>query len=105
MAAVYPINKGVNRSLEFGGIKAQYILYLAAGLVILLLAFAILYLAGCNAFLLLGTILPAGAGLFYVTAVLSKRYGEHGLNKKIAKQQLPGCVQTKSWKRFSLSGK
>lgn len=37
MATVYPINRGVNRSLEFKGIKAQYVIYLALGLVLLLL--------------------------------------------------------------------
>jgi hypothetical protein len=30
MSAVYQINKGVNRSLEFKGIKGSYILYLGA---------------------------------------------------------------------------
>jgi hypothetical protein len=105
MSAVYQINKGVNRALEFKGIKAQYIVFLAAGLVLLLLLFAILYLGGCNTYFLVGVILPAGAGLFYVTARLSKNYGEHGLVKKIAKQQLPKCVKSRTWKRFSLSGK
>jgi hypothetical protein len=105
MSVVYQLNKGVNRALEFKGIKAQYILFLAAGLVLLLLLFAILYLGGCNTYLLVGVILPAGAGLFYVLARMSKRYGEHGLLKKIAKQQLPGCVKSKTWRTFSLSGK
>jgi hypothetical protein len=105
MASVYQINKGVNRALEFKGIKAQYILFLAAGLVLLLMLFAILYLAGCNTYLLLGIILPAGAGLFYVVARMSKRYGEHGLVKKIAKQQLSRCVKSKTWKTFCLYGK
>jgi hypothetical protein len=105
MASVYQINKGVNRALEFKGIKAQYILFLAAGLVLLLLLFAILYLGGCNTYLLVGVILPAGAGLFYAGAQMSKRYGEHGLLKKIAKQQLPKCVKSKTWKTFCLYGK
>jgi hypothetical protein len=105
VSAVYSINKGVNRTLEFKGIKAQYILFLAAGLVLLLLLFAILYLGGCNTYLLIGIILPAGAGLFYVTAQMSKKYGEHGLVKKIAKKQLPGCVKSRTSKTFFLSGK
>ena len=105
MGAVYQINKGVNRALEFKGIKAQYILFLAAGLVLLLLLFAILYFGGCNTYFLEGVILPAGAGLFYVVTRCSKIYGEHGLTKKIAKQQLPRCVKSKTWRTFSLSGK
>lgn len=105
MSSIFIINKGVNRALEFKGIKAQYILFLAAGLVLLLLLFAILYLAGCDTYLLLGIILPAGAGLFYVVARMSKTYGEHGLLKKIAKQQLPRCVKSNTWKMFCLYGK
>ena len=105
MSAVYQINKGVNRSLEFKGIKGSYILYLGAGLVLLLLLFAILFTAGCNTYLLLGIILLAGALLFLSVTRLSKRFGEHGILKKFAKQQLPTCVSSKSWKTFSLSGK
>ncbi len=105
MSAVYPINKGVNRSLEFKGIKGSYILYLGAGLVLLFLLFAILFTAGCNTYALCAIILPAGALLFFSVIRLSKRYGEHGIFKKFAKHQLPQCVSSKSSKTFSLSGK
>jgi cell division protein FtsW (lipid II flippase) len=105
MSAVYLINKGVNRTLEFKGIKGSYILYLGTGLVLLFVLSAILFTAGLNNYLLLGIILPAGAILFLLVARLSKRYGEHGLLKKIAKQQLPQCVASKNSKTFFLSGK
>ena len=102
---VYEINKGVNRSIEFKGIRAQYIIYLGMGLVLLLLLFAILYIAGCNTYLCLGIILPAGAGLILGVSALSKRYGKHGLLKKVAKNNLPTCVKSKTSKLFFLSGK
>ena len=102
MSAVYQINKGVNRSLEFKGIRAQYIIYLASGLVLLLLMFAILYAIGCNTWLCLGIVLPAGAGLFLVVGRLSKRFGEHGLEKRFAKRLLPGCVKVKTRKVYYL---
>jgi hypothetical protein len=105
MSTVYQINKGVNRSLEFKGIRAQYIIYLGAGLVLLLLLFVILYVEGCNTYLCLGIILPAGAGLMLLVSRFSKRYGEHGLLKKIAKKRLPVCVKSKTSKLFFLSGK
>ncbi|MES2329661.1 MAG: DUF4133 domain-containing protein [Bacteroidota bacterium] len=105
MSSVYQINKGVNRSLEFKGIKGSYIAYLGAGLVLLLLLFVILFTAGCNTYLLLGIILAGGALLFLSVIRASKRYGEHGLLKKIAKQQLPQCVRSKNWKTFSLCGR
>ena len=41
--SIYQINKGINQSIEFKGLKAQYIWYLAGGLVILLIVFAVLY--------------------------------------------------------------
>jgi hypothetical protein len=105
MSAVYQINKAVNRPLEFKGVRGSFILYLGVGLVLLFLLAAILFTAGCNSYLILGIILPAGALLFLFGSRLSKRFGEHGLLKKLAKQQLPKCVASKTWKMFFLSGK
>jgi hypothetical protein len=42
----YQINKGVNRPIEFRGLKAQYIYYLGSGLALLLIAFSVIYIAG-----------------------------------------------------------
>ena len=44
--SVYNINKGINKSIEFKGLKAQYIWYMGCGLVALLILFAILYICG-----------------------------------------------------------
>ncbi len=62
--SVYSINKAINKPVEFKGLKAQYIWYLAGGLVLLLIFFAILYICGINAFICLGLIALLGAGLF-----------------------------------------
>jgi hypothetical protein len=101
MATVYEINKGINRSIEFKGIKAQYIIYLAAGLVLLLLIFAILYMIGISIYLCLGIVIPAGAGLFLAVKHYSNTYGEHGLIKKAAQRNLPSCIQSRSRKFFN----
>lgn len=54
--------------MEFKGIKAQYIIYLAIGLVALLLLFAILFIAGLNTYLCLCIVLPSGeAAIKYKT--------------------------------------
>ena len=45
-SSIYGINKGINKPIEFRGLKAQYIWYLAGGLVGLLVLFAILYISG-----------------------------------------------------------
>lgn len=96
MSAVYQINKGVNRPLEFKGIKGPYIMLLGAGLVLLFLMFAILFTAGCSTYLVSGIILPAGTLLFLLVARLSKRYGEHGLLKKLARKRLPRYLKSRS---------
>src|SRR3569833_1789424 len=78
----YPINKGINRPIEFKGLKAQYIGYLGGGLVIILVLFAILYLIGMAIYLCLLIIGGMGSLLFYKVLGLSHRYGQHGLIKK-----------------------
>ena len=98
---VYQINKGINRSIEFKGLKAQYIGYLAGGLVILLLLFAILYICGTPASVCILLILGLGGGLFYQVYQLSNRYGQYGLMKKAAKRYLPAYLKFKSRKLFT----
>ena len=100
MATVYEINKGINRSIEFKGIKAQYIIYLAIGLVSLLLLFALLYVTGINIYICLGVILPTGVVLFLVVQRMSNKYGEHGMMKKVASRSVPSVIKAYSRKMF-----
>lgn len=96
MATVYDINKGINRSIEFKGIKAQYLIYLALGLVGLLLLFAVLYVLKVNIYICVAFIVPATIVLVITVQYYSKKYGEHGLTKKIARRKLPTCIRTHS---------
>ena len=89
--SVYKINKGINKPIEFKGFKAQYIWYLATGLVSLLILFAILYIIGVNTYVCLAMILGLGAVLFMQVTKLSNKYGEHGMMKKIASQRCSRC--------------
>lgn len=100
MATVYDINKGINRSLEFKGIKAQYIMYLAAGMVVLLLLFAILFAIGINVYINLGLILLVGGGFVFSIQRMSRKYGEHGLVKIIAARKTPSTIPSRSRKVF-----
>jgi len=61
-SSVYKINKGINKPIEFKGLKAQYIAYLGAGLIVLLILFAILYIVGVNMFVCLAFIGALGVG-------------------------------------------
>ena len=98
--SVYKINKGINKPIEFKGLKAQYIAYLAGGLVVLLVLFAALYISGVNMFLCLGLILVLGTLLFVFVYHLSNKYGQYGLLKKAAKKGIPSHLISSSRKIF-----
>jgi hypothetical protein len=97
---VYTINKGINKSIEFRGLKAQYIWYLGGVVVVGMVVFAILYISGVSAYLCVPLVL--GLGTIGVLRVyrLSHRYGEFGLMKKRAQQSVPKVVRTQSRKLF-----
>lgn len=101
MSSVYHINKGINKSIEFKGLRAQYIAYLAAGLVLLLVSFAVLYISGVSLFIILPFIIGLGTGLFFTVSHLSHKYGEHGLMKYFAKRSLPRYLKFNSRKVFT----
>ena len=94
--SVYQINKGINKPIEFKGLKAQYIWYLGGGLVILMIIFAILYIAGSNIFICLIIIFSAGTALFMYVYKMSRTYGQYGLMKKIAKKAVPKVIKSYS---------
>ena len=98
--SVYSINKGINKSIEFRGLKAQYIWYFGAGVIGLLILFAILYIIGINSFICIGIILLAGTVLTIKIYALSNTYGEYGLMKKIARRSVPKVIKSKSREVF-----
>ncbi len=73
--SVYQINKGINKPIEFKGLKAQYIWYLGGGLVALLIIFAVIYIIGVNIFFGLALIVSAGTTLFMYAYKLIRTYG------------------------------
>lgn len=98
--ALYQINKGINKPIEFKGLKAQYIGYLAGGLVFLLIAFAVIYLLGVPVMYCIMIVTGLGSALFYQVFKLSHKYGEHGLMKKAAKRYLPNHLKFTTRKVF-----
>ena len=98
--SVYQINKGINKPIEFKGLKAQYIWYLGGGLLALLILFAILYICGVNTFVCLGIIIISGTGLFMHVYKLSHKYGEHGMMKSVAKRSIPDIIKCYSPEKF-----
>ena len=98
--SVYQINKGINRPIEFKGLKAQYIWYLMGGLLALLILFAIMYICGLNTIICLTVIACFGTGLFIHVYRLSHKYGEHGMMKKVARRVVPHVLKSYSRKVF-----
>lgn len=100
MSSVYAINKGVGRPIEFKGLQAQYIAYLAGGLVALLLLFAVSYLLGLGVWICLVMVFGLGSLLFSRVFRLSRQYGAHGLMKKRAKRGLPFTLRFRTRSEF-----
>ena len=98
--SIYKINKGIHKSIEFKGLKAQYIWYLGGGVLVLLVVFAILYIISVNAFVCVAIILIAGTLLFIYVFSMSARYGEHGLMKKIARRCVPPMIKSNTRNLF-----
>ena len=80
----YPINKGIGRSVEFQGLKSQYLFIFAGGLLALFVLFVILYMAGVNQWICIGFGGTAATILVWQTFSLNRKYGEHGLMKRSA---------------------
>ena len=99
---VFPINKGVNRPIEFRGLKAQYIWWLGGGVVALLAVFAGMYIGGVNPFVCIGLIGIAGVLLFRQVYRLSKRYGQYGWMKRQAARGLPKTIKITTRKSFCI---
>ena len=98
--SVYQINKGINKPVEFKGLKAQYIWYLGGGLVALLIFFAIVYIIGVPVFICLALVISMATALFMQVYKLSRIYGEHGLMKKVANRSVPKVIKSYSLVRL-----
>jgi hypothetical protein len=100
--SVYQINKGINQSIEFKGLKAQYIWYLGGGVVVLMILFAIMYIIGLPSFICIGLIGVLGTILVVKIYKMSNRYGEYGMMKALAKKQLPKSIKVYSRRVFMM---
>ena len=88
----YPINKGIGRSVEFQGLKSQYLFIFAGGLLALFVLFVILYMAGVNQWICIGFGGTSTSILVWQTFSLNRKYGEHGLMKRSALHSHPSYL-------------
>ena len=87
--ASWEINKGVGRTVEFKGLKAQYLFICAAGLLTLFVLFVILYMTGIDQWFCIGFGVVSASALVWGTFALNRKYGAHGLMKLGAARHRP----------------
>lgn len=88
----YNINKGIGRTVEFKGLKAQYLFIFAGGLLGMLILVMILYIAGVNSYICLFLGIGGASLIVWQTFLLNKKYGEHGLMKIGARKRHPRYI-------------
>jgi len=98
--SVFPINKGINKSVDFKGLKAQYIWYLGGVVIGGMTVFTTLYIIGVSAYICIP--LVGGLGAVGVSRVyrMSRRYGEYGLMKRRAQASVPKVIHARSRRLF-----
>jgi len=92
--SIYKINKGINKSIEFRGLRAQYIWYFAGLVLGLMIVFAALYICGAGTLICLGVCGSAAISGSIKIFAMSKRYGEHGLMKAMARKRVPKVLKS-----------
>ena len=88
----FSINKGIGKSAEFQGLKAQYLFIFAGGLLGLFIVFVVMYMAGVGQWICIGFSVTGALILVYGTFYLNGKYGEHGLMKAQARRNHPRYV-------------
>nr|WP_295933675.1 DUF4133 domain-containing protein [uncultured Dyadobacter sp.] len=92
----FEINKGINRSIVFRGLKGQYIWYAGGAMFSVMIAYALMYVLGINTYACLLISCCLAAGSLMLIFQLSETYGEHGLLKAYAARKIPKRVKATS---------
>lgn len=99
---MFEVNKGINKPVEFKGFKAQYIYYLAGGVLGMVILYTILYSIGLPTYLVALVAIGGFAGYVYYLSIMNKKHGEHGLKKATANARQPKAVTVRSTKVFKV---
>ncbi|MEE6126046.1 DUF4133 domain-containing protein [Chryseobacterium arthrosphaerae] len=86
------INKGIGCTVEFKGLKAQYLFGFAGGLLLVLILVMVLYMADVNTYICLSIGFMSASLIIWKTFSLNNKYGEHGLMKLGAKRKHPRYI-------------
>ncbi|MDR2270428.1 MAG: DUF4133 domain-containing protein [Sphingobacterium sp.] len=88
----YSINKGIGRTVEFKGLKAQYLFIFSGGLLSTLIFVMILYMIGVSSYVCLFIGLAVISIVVWKTFSLNAKYGEHGIMKLSCKKRHPQYI-------------
>lgn len=90
--AEYAINKGIGRSVEYKGLKAQYLFIFAGGLLALFVVYVIMYISGVSQWFCIVFGVTAASALVWLTFHLNAKYGQYGLMKLTAVKYHPRYI-------------
>lgn len=90
--AEFSINKGIGRSVEYKGLKAQYLFIFAGGLLALFVVYVIMYISGVSQWFCIGFGVTAASALVWLTFHLNAKYRQYGLMKLGAVKYRPRYI-------------
>lgn len=102
MSAYYTINKGTGKTVEFKGLRSQYLTRMVIIVLGMFFFFLILHAVGVPD--LISIALVAGSGLGAISHVVSanRKYGQHGLAKLQASRAIPTFILHRKSFRYLL---
>lgn len=90
--AEFPINRGIGKSVEFKGLKSQYLFIFVGGLLAIFVLFVVMYMIGIDQWICIGFGVVAASVLVWQTFALNGKYGEYGLMKLQARRSHPAYI-------------
>jgi uncharacterized membrane protein len=95
----YTVFKGINKTVEFKGLRAQYLVYFVVGIIILFMLFVVLRMFNTNIVGTIITVVILALVLMVVVFRMNAKYGQYGLMKKQAQKRCPRfLISRKSFK-------
>lgn len=88
----YSINKGIGRTVEYKGLKAQYLFIFAGGLIVDFIVFVIMYMCGVAQWVCISFGAISASILVWLTFHLNTKYGQYGLMKLTAVKYHPRYI-------------
>ncbi|WP_412468717.1 DUF4133 domain-containing protein [Pedobacter sp. KLB.chiD] len=100
--STFNINKGIGRTVEFRGLKAQYLFIFAGGLLGILILVMVMYMAGVHSYICLVFGIGSASLLVWQTFRMNRKYGAYGLMKLAAKKKHPRYIIRRKALRASI---